>query len=83
MSGFFDNVWPKEICYSFFPYFCSLQQIFSFGFKRRPLIGIHPLGTGNDLAHVLGWGGKYVGDEHEIEELLQDFENADRVPFDR
>ena len=38
------------------------------------------MGTGNDLARVLGWGVKYVGDEHEIEELLYDFENADRVP---
>ncbi|XP_066917337.1 diacylglycerol kinase epsilon-like [Clytia hemisphaerica] len=50
---------------------------------KRPLIGIHPMGTGNDLARVLGWGVKYVGDEHEIDELLQDFENATRTPFDR
>lgn len=55
----------------------------SFFIQRRPFIGIHPMGTGNDLARVLGWGVKYVGDEHEIEELLYDFENADRVPFDR
>ena len=41
------------------------------------------MGTGNDLARVLGWGVKYVGDEHEIDELLQDFENATRTPFDR
>ena len=41
------------------------------------------MGTGNDLARVLGWGLKYVGDEYEIEELLQDFENAKRMPFDR
>lgn len=49
----------------------------------RPHVGIHPLGTGNDLARVLGWGVKYVGDEHEIEELLQDFEDAKPTPFDR
>lgn len=41
------------------------------------------MGTGNDLARVLGWGKKYVGDEHEIEELLQDFEKAKPTPFDR
>lgn len=41
------------------------------------------MGTGNDLARVLGWGAKYVGDEHEIDELLQDFEDAIKTPFDR
>ena len=48
-----------------------------------PYIGIHPMGTGNDLARVLGWGVKYVGDEHEIDDLLSDFSKADVVPFDR
>lgn len=41
------------------------------------------MGTGNDLARVLGWGLKYVGDEHEIEELLLDFEESKPTPFDR
>lgn len=49
----------------------------------RPYVGIHPMGTGNDLARVLGWGLKYVGDEHEIEELLLDFEESKPTPFDR
>jgi len=41
------------------------------------------MGTGNDLARVLGWGIKYVGDEHEIDDLLEDFEKAECTPFDR
>ena len=41
------------------------------------------MGTGNDLARVLGWGVKDVGDEHEIDDLLSDFSKAEVVPFDR
>ena len=49
----------------------------------KPHVGIYPQGTGNDLARVLGWGLKYVGDEHELVELLKDLEEADVVSFDR
>jgi len=49
----------------------------------QPQVGIHPLGTGNDLANVLGWGAKYVGDEHEVEDILYDMDRANSVQFDR
>lgn len=49
----------------------------------QPLVAIHPLGTGNDLARVLGWGIKYVGDEHEIGDVLKDLDRALPVSFDR
>ena len=47
-----------------------------------PYISIVPLGTGNDLARVLGWGSGYVGEE-DIGELLSAVETADVVPLDR
>ena len=48
-----------------------------------PQVAILPLGTGNDLARVLGWGLKYVGDENEIEDVLIDIEEAKITPLDR
>ena len=62
----------------------ALNYFFNFYFFQiRPHVGIHPMGTGNDLARVLGWGLKYVGDEHEIDDLLVDFDEAKPTAFDR
>ena len=60
-----------------------LEAINKVNLPIQPHVGIHPLGTGNDLANTLGWGSKYVGDAHEIEELLGDMDAAKSVPFDR
>lgn len=40
-----------------------------------------PLGTGNDLARVFGWGGGYSGEK--ISRILHSVAMAKPVPMDR
>lgn len=47
-----------------------------------PQIAILPLGTGNDLSRVLGWGEGYVG-EIDMEEIFYRVEAAEPVSMDR
>ncbi|XP_019848920.1 PREDICTED: diacylglycerol kinase zeta-like [Amphimedon queenslandica] len=46
-----------------------------------PSVAVLPLGTGNDLARVLNWGGSY-GDEP-LENVLMHVENGSTVELDR
>ncbi|XP_065557183.1 diacylglycerol kinase zeta-like isoform X3 [Artemia franciscana] len=51
------------------------------GFSQPPPVGVLPLGTGNDLARALGWGGGYT--DEPISKILEATAEADTVLLDR
>ena len=50
--------------------------------QRQPHLCILPLGTGNDLSRVLGWGEGYTGDI-DVRQVLQLVQKAKVAKLDR
>ena len=53
-----------------------------FVFQKQCQIAVLPLGTGNDLARVLGWGASCDDDAH-LPQLLDRYEKASTKMLDR
>lgn len=51
------------------------------GVSEKPTVGVIPLGTGNDLARVFGWGGGYSGED--LRKLMKTFAKAKMMLLDR
>ncbi|KAI9577851.1 hypothetical protein GQX74_011038 [Glossina fuscipes] len=58
-----------------------LEAMDSIELKSQPAIGVIPLGTGNDLARCLRWGGGYEGEN--IPKLLDKIKRSTIVMLDR
>lgn len=58
-----------------------LEAMDSIVLQTQPSIGVIPLGTGNDLARCLRWGGGYEGES--IPKILDKINRASVVMLDR
>ncbi|XP_052841918.1 diacylglycerol kinase 1 isoform X2 [Drosophila gunungcola] len=58
-----------------------LEAMDSIELASQPAIGVIPLGTGNDLARCLRWGGGYEGEN--IPKLMEKIRRASTVMLDR
>ncbi|XP_014298896.1 diacylglycerol kinase epsilon isoform X2 [Microplitis demolitor] len=59
-----------------------LNSIHKLRLKQEPAVAILPLGTGNDLSRVLGWGSEYDPNV-EPTKILQSIQSARPVKLDR
>jgi diacylglycerol kinase (ATP) len=64
-----------------FKTFMLLQ--YGFVFQNPPQVAILPLGTGNDLSRVLGWGEGYTHEDLEVNSFMRQLQEAEPVKLDR
>ncbi|XP_054283821.1 diacylglycerol kinase epsilon-like [Macrosteles quadrilineatus] len=60
-----------------------LNAIHQLKLKVEPVVGIVPLGTGNDLSRVLGWGSEHSTSDITGEQILRNIQRATPVKLDR
>ncbi|KMZ02079.1 diacylglycerol kinase eta isoform X11 [Drosophila simulans] len=59
-----------------------LSEIDRFNMHKQCQVAVMPLGTGNDLARVLGWGSSCDDDTH-LPQILERYESASTKMLDR
>ncbi|KAG8197143.1 hypothetical protein JTE90_011305 [Oedothorax gibbosus] len=59
-----------------------LTEIEKLSMNKQCQVGVLPLGTGNDLARVLGWGSS-CNDDAQLPQLLENYEKANVKSLDR
>ncbi|NWR91424.1 DGKH kinase, partial [Furnarius figulus] len=59
-----------------------LSEIDKLSLHKQASLGVLPLGTGNDLARVLGWGGS-CDDDTQLPQILEKLERASTKMLDR
>jgi diacylglycerol kinase (ATP) len=59
----------------------ALSTIDEMGLAYEPPVAVLPLGTGNDLARTLGWGGGY--NDEPVSDILKSVERAHANVLDR
>ncbi|XP_015906416.1 diacylglycerol kinase delta isoform X2 [Parasteatoda tepidariorum] len=59
-----------------------LAEIDKLNLHRQCQVGVLPLGTGNDLARILGWGSS-CNDDAQLPQMLENYEKATVKALDR